>query len=1513
MSNKFKVIISNKWFYNEVELSDDVNIVKVGTTKRCDVRLNRKHFYSDFEMNFENNGEQWFLNCLGNIYCSDDGILKRTSKALVHGDKIDIKYNDVDQTLFTLEFMVDFEFSDIDYNVEIDISNETYLTFGADNRCSIMLNDSRLLGDIISLTYKNGRYYITDNDSKYGVYVNGVRKLNTIELNNYDFFSILGFGFYLKNNKLYTSKDSLIYCNNLATYNRKNSKSSFKYPLFNRNTRIINIIPNQKITVLDPPSKPNEPKKNIISTVLPTLLTGGIVLVLRKKLMNYSNNGFLIISACTMVIGVLTSIFNYFNGNRQYKKDIKNRRIKYNEYIEKKREEIIKARQEELFMLNNKYYDLEKSLKLVEDFSGELFDRRIDDEDFLDVYLGIGDTYARRTIDYKEQEKFETDDDLLKLPKMLYDEFKYIQNAPIILPLKKCNVVGVVGHESNLYETLKNMTLDICIRQYYNDVKLFFIVNERQLELIKWVKFLPHIQNHYINMRNIAGSDETRTIIFEYLYNELERRRNAEQNVIFEELIIFVFDDRGIKNHPISRFMKNARKYNVTFIFFEIFKEDLPQYCDKVICFKKDNIATLIECSDGNRKVDYAYQYIDDYRANNVAIKLSPIYCEEISLEGTLTKNISLFELLKIYDVTDLDLADRWANSVVYKSMAAPLGVKASNEVVYLDIHEKAHGPHGLVAGTTGSGKSEILQSYILSLATLFSPYEVGFVIIDFKGGGMANQFRNLPHLNGAITNIDGKQINRSLLSIRAELNKRQQYFAKANVNHIDQYIKKFKDGEVSEPLPHLIIIVDEFAELKAEHPDFMKELISTARIGRSLGVHLILATQKPSGQVNEQIWSNSKFKLCLKVQTASDSKEVIKSPLAAEIIEPGRAYFQVGNNEIFELFQSAYSGCSSKLDSVGKGFKDFYIASVDFFGRRSLIYEQKKKKSEAKAATQLEAITNYVEKFCIDNNITKLNDICLPALEEKIKMPDRLDLYDIDGSMTIEYGIYDAPELQYQGRATYRMAEENMMIIGSTRTGKTSLIQTIIKCATLKYSPSELNIYIFDFASMFLKNYEKLNHVSAVACMYESDKIDNILKTIKQELEDRRKKLSDVGVSSIISYREAGYNECPQILLIIDNLTVFSEFEADKEGDILMLSREGISLGISIIVANVTLKGIGYRYLSNFAKRIALYCNDTDIYRTLFEKCRIVLDEIPGRSIIEIEKERFECQLYQAFEGDKEIDRINELKEYITLVDSMYDGIRAKKILSMPELLSKKFIIDNFEQKEYENNALLGINYDSMQTISLDINKAGVFSVSATDKKDRLKFMEYFMSELNYKYKNKLELFICDDINKELEQYNDLDIVRQYHTIEDKTQNVLEDIDSILEERYEKIRNGVSIENENTIGLVINNALLIEKICKTADWITLYRNIVEKYKDLNVFVMYPNIENARVSFSACEILKNIKMTPNLLYFGDLGELKIVEVSSLITRRLKKKLNTGDAYYIVKKDYNRIKTITENF
>lgn len=266
----------------------------------------------------------------------------------------------------------------------------------------------------------------------------------------------------------------------------------------------------------------------------------------------------------------------------------------------------------------------------------------------------------------------------------------------------------------------------------------------------------------------------------------------------------------------------------------------------------------------------------------------------------------------------------------------------------------------------TGSGKSEFIITYILSLAINYSPDEVSFILIDYKGGGLAFAFENktlgieLPHLAGTITNLDKSEMNRTLVSINSEIKRRQKIFNDARDSlsestiDIYKYQKFYREGKVTEPIPHLFIICDEFAELKSQQPDFMDNLISVARIGRSLGVHLILATQKPSGVVNDQIWSNTKFRVCLKVQDESDSKEMLKRPEAASLKQVGRFYLQVGYNEYFALGQSAW--CGAKYYPSDKPVKKIN-KSIDFIDETGAVIKSMQASTNSKIEAQGEQL----------------------------------------------------------------------------------------------------------------------------------------------------------------------------------------------------------------------------------------------------------------------------------------------------------------------------------------------------------------------------------------------------------------------------------------------------------------------------------------------------------------------------------------------------------------------------
>ncbi|MDF2872943.1 MAG: segregation ATPase FtsK/SpoIIIE [Anaerocolumna sp.] len=1162
MDKRYKIIIFSKRIYKEIELPVESKKITLGTFKHNDIRLAKEKFFEDFEIRFTNNNGDWMIRCDENIYISSDGVMKLVSRELSHGDDFILKYQKSNQEIFRVSFVMDFDFEKKDYAKEIDISYSHQVTIGGSENCDIILRDELIGADSVILVREQDKLIITDNGTRYGLYVNGLKVRQNSEIKDYDFFSILGFSFYYKEGKLYTSSMSSLDIPSLLYGVTGDAKSHFEYPKFNRNTRIISLIPNEKISILDPPQQPNKPKRNVIMKLAPAFASLGLTVVLRGVM--GGGGSFILFSVCSMGLGILTSVYGMIDEDKEYRKSTKDRKKTYSNYIDKKRDEIEAKRREELQIISSTYFSLENEVGLVEDFSGDLFNRGYEDEDFLDVRLGIGESESMRQIEYKKLERFESDDSMAVIPEQITEEYRLLNDAPVVLKLTDCGAVGVVGDEMYIRELCKNILLDICIRQYYSDVKIFFVIEEEYSRNIEWIRLLPHLQNDDLGIRNIVCNEESRNILFEYLYKELSRRENSE--AVNPRIVVFVYNEIGMKRHPISQYIEKAKDLGVTFIFFEEYKELLPLGCQKIIILNRNEyLGKLIDKSDSTKVSNFRYEYINDNIALNVAVKLSPVYCEEVSLEGSLTKNISLYELLGILNVDDLEIDRRWETSEVYKSMAAPLGVNSKKDVVYLDLNEKHHGPHGLVAGTTGSGKSEILQSYILSMATLFHPYEVGFVIIDFKGGGMVNQFKNLPHLVGAITNIDGREIDRSLLSIKAELRKRQELFAAANVNHIDAYIKLFKKGEVQVPLPHLILIVDEFAELKMDQPDFMKELISAARIGRSLGVHLILATQKPSGVVDAQIWSNSKFKLCLKVQNKEDSNEVLKTPLAAEIKEPGRAYLQVGNNEIFELFQSAYSGASTNMDESAMK-KEHIISSISLSGKRTPVYISKKGTSNKESDTQLEAVVNYIHNYCENRHIEQLPGICMPPLADLIVYEETMDRKQ-ELQTLVRLGIYDDPNNQQQKEISMDIQNGNTFILGSSQYGKTCLLQTMIRGIADKYTPDEVSLYILDFGSMALSVFDGLNHLGGIVLAADDEKLKNLIKMLNTEIKERKEKLSKIGITSFSSYKEAGYTDMNNIIVMVDNFLALKELYPEYEENIINICREGNSVGISMIV----------------------------------------------------------------------------------------------------------------------------------------------------------------------------------------------------------------------------------------------------------------------------------------------------------------------------------------------------------
>lgn len=1491
----YKITIYNNKFYKEIKLDEGLKKgLLIGTGKDCQIRFFREQFFTDFVIRIALDGDIWVATCEDSVYLKKDNAYKTYFQKLEPQDVIQVCYDVSDTELFTIEFSIDFDTESADYDRQITIGNLSEIVIGGARQSTIYIQDETISEDYITIKKDNGEYYISQEKMKYNIMINGFQeRRKQVKLSNQSFFSLNGYSFYWKDTMLYTSKEYPIKTQ-LPSQIIQQANNVLDYPRFVRSARQQFGIPKEKLEILPPKRKPEETKKNLVMTIVPLMVSMGMMVMMRMAM--GSNKYFAIMCAVMGLISIVMAIVNYCNEGTLYKKNLVKRENDYNRYIAEQEEKIVGIREKEKIIAGQKYPSLEEHIRFVDTFDARLFEKLKEHDDYMCIRLGEGVVESQNQIGYKPQEYREVDDPFMDYPEKIHEKYKFIEGMPVILNLKEIAAIGFVGNREHLYQMVKNLILLVSTEHYYQDMKMFLIMDEQDSNQFYWARWIKNMSEEGI-IRNFAFDEKSNKVVLEYLYSELCNREKLKKNEIEQMPVymVFVYRSEVIGNHPVSKYIERAVDYGFCFVFFEEYAELLNQYCKKrIFLHPSQNSGYIQDVLNGEEVQAFQYPQVTDKKAAEAAIKLGCVYVDEVSLESSLTKNITLYELLGIMNAYDLEIEKRWASSKIYSSMAAPLGVKSGGEVVYLDLHEKYHGPHGLVAGTTGSGKSEIMQSYILSMATLFHPYEVGFIIIDFKGGGMVNQFRDLPHLNGAITNIDDGEIERSLSSIKAELKKRQRLFAEYDVNHIDDYIKLYKQGEAKTPLPHLILIVDEFAELKSDQPEFMKELISAARIGRSLGVHLILATQKPSGVVNDQIWSNSKFKLCLKVQNKNDSNEVLKSPLAAEIREPGRAYLQVGNNEIFQLFQSAYSGAPIPNSTI-ENQKSFKISKVNLYGGREVIYEQAHEVNENNI-TQLDALVDYIREYCEEKHIQRLPNICLPALEERV--PYGLLKYQKTGSdIRVPIGMYDDPENQWQDVIDVNFTQGHILIIGSSQFGKTNLLQTFIRGIAERYSSDMVHLYILDFASMIMRNFAKLNHVGEVMTSGDDEKIENFFKMISEEIGRRKSVLSELGLSSYSAYLEAERKDMPQIVILIDNMMALREIYPAHDANLLRIAREGAAVGICMVAATQQTSGLGYKYLSNFSQRVALYCNESSEYSTLFERCRMKLKPIPGRSIVSIDKKFYEAQTYLAFPAEREIDKVKEISAFIQEQNGKDKGMGAPKVQAIPDILTKEEVYKILGDRQ-PYNIPLGMNCANMDIDAIDATQFPIFGVVGAPGMGRTNYLCYFVQELlQNRAKEPVNISIIDDKRGRLQLFDKY--VNHYSTSHTDIQKIIQVTYDILRKRHQMKKSGelMSLEKEPLECIILNAKDVYEIIDEHEELSKQCIEILTTYSGMKVCMILSDLPNVTLQSQTSSFMKLLKNKMNMLIFQQLQDQKVTEILPAIQKRYQKPLTPGEAYF----------------
>lgn len=1513
-NERFILTLYNKNIFKEIDVTEERPCIKIGNLQDCDIRIKRNLYDLPICVVLRFDGNDWRMTCNNTLYMNTKTANECTQAVLHHGDILSINKVSTKTELFSLSFSYDFTVGAVNFDTVIDVRSSETIVIGNSPNAHIKLNSKYVGNEFVILTRdrRSGNFILDPTNAANSATLNGIRVFEKTAVREMDFIGVADYSFYYKNQVLYTASRRDMSINNIPGKPLRNETPAFEYPKLNRSPRMKYALDLEPIDILDPAKKPDKPRENLIMQLSPALAMLAVTIITRSGLisgLNTGNPAFLIFSVSSMGIGILTTVSSFIYNRRRYKKDLEQWKNDYMAYIANKRAEIEAERKIEHDALVDMYPSADSVRELVKTFSGRLFERSPIDDDFLNIRIGQGSVPAMKLITYRSEEHVKTENELMAIPQQLCSEYEMINDAPVMIHLREAGAVGVIGSADEQYEFFKSALLDLSVSHSYEEVQIVVLIPHGEQKKYEWIKWLPHIRNSGGEYRGIVCDEESRDNVFEYLYSLLTERSTAasdgKQYVPDTYYVVFVLDEYGIKSHPLSKYAASSSKLGFSFVHFRKYKENLPQECTEIVELNQDGGVLKIS-SDKQFSCKFTREYIKDESMIFIAERLAPVYCEKIALSSRLTTNISLFELLNIISPDDLDLAQRWKKSNVQNSLAAPLGVDVKGQQIVLDLHEKAHGPHGLVAGTTGSGKSEIMQSYILSAAVNFHPYEVAFVIIDFKGGGMANQFENLPHLVGKITDIDSHEINRSLLSIRAELEKRKRLFAQNEVNHIDQYIGKFRSGLVEVPLPHLILIVDEFAELKAEQPDFMRELISTARVGRSLGIHLILATQKPAGQVDEQIWSNSRFKLCLKVATKSDSNEVLKSPLAAEIREPGRAYLQVGNNEIFTLFQSAYSGASATSDKNGN-MREFSISRVLFTGKRQLVFSRKvKKTSDGTKLTQLKAMVDYINASCEEAHIKRLPSICLPPLPE---IADRPSCAVAPSRSAVVIGVYDDPCNQVQPDVCLDMAEGNVMIIGAAQTGKTTLLQTMIRCAAEKYSPSDVAVYILDFASKVLKMYSGLNHVGEVITDTDDEKLKNFFKMITEEIVVRKERFSQAGIGSYDAYTAAEASPAfPRIIIMIDNLSAFKDIFSEYEDVMLNICREGFAVGITVIATAKQTSGLSYKFLSNFAVRFAFTCTDKSEYSTLFDRCSMKPKDIPGRGLVSINKVVYEFQAFLPFDGiveqtesetiRSESRRIEQTKAFVAKMSAKYGNKRARAVPSIPSVLTEDYWRAN--QMSFRDLSVpVALTYSEIKPVTIDLAKigsVGIYGREGFGKSNLVRnIMEYLKKHI---FDFDCKAYLLDDYERQLREFESYGFVEKYTIDAAEFEEIVDEFAEAAEERMDMLRMGEKFTDVPLMVCIIQSSQVYAANTVPKAVTDKFKRLLADAKQLKMCFIFSNIEN-NPEYSPPEMMRLARDLGQYFLLDDIADVKLFGANKFTNndlKQFKKPLTLGEGY-----------------
>ena len=763
------------------------------------------------------------------------------------------------------------------------------------------------------------------------------------------------------------------------------------------------------------------------------------------------------------------------------------------------------------------------------------------------------------------------------------------RNVPVPLPLPLLGVLGLAGPLDSSRGLARWLVGQAAALHSPRDLQIVVLSADPEAgRHWNWVRWLPHCAPRKgeacialvgsdpatagRRVAELAGEVTERLEKARSMPGVMDDERAASPD-LGPKILVVLDGARVLRRIPgMPQVLAAARRAGVYSICIDESERMLPEECAAVASWDPEFPACVNLRGGGLEMLGRVLaDQVSPAWADRMARALAPV--RDVSRDDADAAIPSAARLLDLIGMPDPDagaIADGWAR--LGRTTAAPVGVSADGPFV---VDLRADGPHGLIAGTTGAGKSELLQSIIASLAVANRPESMTFVLIDYKGGSAFKDCARLPHTVGMVSDLDGHLTERALASLSAELKRREEILLHAGAKDIEDYWDARRRRRELDPLPRLVLIIDEFASLVAELPDFVTGLVGIAQRGRSLGVHLMLATQRPAGVVSADIRANTNLRIALRVTDSAESSDVIDTPEAAFIAKstPGRCYVRSGAAAPVAV-QSARIGGRRPGQGRATALARVIPVPWNYLGQ-PLPADRAGPQEDGDLATDLSVLVDAIRGAAAKLDVPEQRSPWLAPLPPVVTLDQLRVAQGGDEVPPLPYGLTDIPDRQARDPLTLDLAQGGHLVIaGAARTGRSTVLRTMAGSVAAHASPADVHIYAIDCGTGALLPVSALPHTGAVVSRDQADRVERLLAKLRGEVRRRQQLLAADGFAGLAEQRAAARDPAarlPWMLLLLDWWEgFFAAFEQYDYGRlieaILQLLREGAAVGLRAV-----------------------------------------------------------------------------------------------------------------------------------------------------------------------------------------------------------------------------------------------------------------------------------------------------------------------------------------------------------